>query len=107
MRYEFTYIVSVYWKIPLRYQLVFQASRSMIRDPVTGGASSSSANGGLVLPLYRKNVDRDRFERALVWLQRDIEQLLSSRGVAYDLKKDMLCNLHQLFVCEMCPKLGI
>ena len=80
----------------------------MIRDPVSGGLPSSAvtSGGGLVLPLYRKNVDRDRFDRALIWLQRDIEQLLACRGVGYDIKKDMLCNLQQLFICEMCPRLA-
>lgn len=102
-------LLSKYLEVSLRYPLVFQASRSMIRDPVAGNtpSSASAAGGGVVLPLYRRNVDRERFDRALVWLQRDIEQLLVSRGFLYDLKKDILGNLHQLYGCDGCNKLAM
>ena len=102
-------LLSKYLEVPLRYQLIYQASRSMIRDPISSGglpSSTSISGGGLVLPLYRRNVDRDRFERALIWLQRDVEQLLACRGLGFDTKKDMLGNLQQLFVCDMCPRLA-
>eukprot|EP01035_Chromulina_nebulosa_P017769 gene17769-23371_t len=87
-------LASKYLEIPLRYQLFYYASRSMIRDPITGI--------GQALPLYRKNNDRERFERAVIWLKKDIEQLLSSRGLNYDSKKDMLFNINQLFACQLC-----
>lgn len=102
-------LLAKYLEVPLRYQLIYQASRSMIRDPISSGglpSSTSISGGGLVLPLYRRNVDRDRFERALIWLQRDVEQLLASRGLGFDTKKDILGNLQQLFVCDMCPRLA-
>ena len=101
-------LLSKYLEIPLRYQLIYQGSRSMIRDPVSSSnvPGTMTASGGLVLPLYRRNVDRERFERGLVWLQRDVEQILACRGLNYDHKRDMLCNLQQLFVCEICPKLA-
>ena len=84
----------------------------MIRDPVSAGSnitannSTSTVTNGLVLPLYRKNVEKDRFDRGLVWLQRDIEQILATKGLVYDYKREMLYNVHQLFICEMCPKLA-
>ena len=105
-------LLSKYLEIPLRYQLVYQASRSMIRDPVSAGNnainnnSTNTVTNGLVLPLYRKNVEKDRFDRGLVWLQRDIEQILATKGLVYDFKREMLYNVHQLFMCEMCPKLA-
>ena len=42
-------------QIPLRYQLLFMASRSFIRDPVVGN--------GTTLPLFRRGTERDRFDR--------------------------------------------
>lgn len=70
----------------------------MIRDPVVG-------RGG-ALPLYKRGVERDRFDRALQWLQKDIEQLMMIRsGAPYDKKKSMLANLKQIFSCEECLKM--
>ena len=42
-------------QIPLRYQLLFMASRSFIRDPVIGN--------GTTLPLFRRGTERERFDR--------------------------------------------
>ncbi len=74
-------------------------SRSLIRDAV--GVSSTSA-----YPLFKRGVEKDRFEKALIWLKVDIEQLLSTRGVVYDISQSMLYNLAQLFESEKCPKLA-
>ncbi len=71
----------------------------MIRDPVQGSAGT--------LPLFRRNVEKERFERAILWLRRDVEQLLLVRGVYYDHNKDLLQNVQQLFQCEICPKLSV
>jgi hypothetical protein len=70
----------------------------MIRDPSMGR--------GVALPLYKRGVERDRFERALAWLQKDVEQILAVRGISYDRQKGMLFNLRQLYACEMCPKMN-
>eukprot|EP00597_Dinobryon_sp_UTEXLB2267_P003444 CAMPEP_0170067822 /NCGR_PEP_ID=MMETSP0019_2-20121128/7014_1 /TAXON_ID=98059 /ORGANISM="Dinobryon sp., Strain UTEXLB2267" /LENGTH=377 /DNA_ID=CAMNT_0010275285 /DNA_START=539 /DNA_END=1672 /DNA_ORIENTATION=- len=94
-------LASKYLAVPLRYQIIFMGSRSMIRDIVSSNSAHST------LPLHRRNVERDRFERALLWLRRDVEQLLSSRGVQFDPAMDLLANLHQLFVCEMCPRIAM
>lgn len=67
----------------------------MIRDCVVG-------RGG-ALPLFKRGVERDRFDRAIMWLQKDIEQLMMIRtGNPYDKKKSMLANLKQIFSCEDC-----
>ena len=59
------------------------------------------------MPLFRRNVDKDRYERGILWLKRDIEQILLCRGLTYETNKDILYNIHQLFLCEMCPKLAV
>lgn len=92
-------LASKYLEVPMRYQILFLGSRSMIRDPLQGSAGT--------LPLFRRNVEKERFDRAIVWLKKDIEQLLLSRGYTYEPHKDILYNLHQLFQCEMCPKLAL
>ena len=97
-----TLLASKYLEVPLRYQMLFMGSRSFIRDPVLG------ATGG-TLPLFRRNVEKERFDRAVAWLRRDVEQLLQTRGVLYEHGRDsnILYNLHQLFFCEMCPRLAL
>eukprot|EP00598_Pedospumella_elongata_P000321 CAMPEP_0184971788 /NCGR_PEP_ID=MMETSP1098-20130426/3964_1 /TAXON_ID=89044 /ORGANISM="Spumella elongata, Strain CCAP 955/1" /LENGTH=400 /DNA_ID=CAMNT_0027493981 /DNA_START=63 /DNA_END=1262 /DNA_ORIENTATION=+ len=52
-------LASKYLEIPLRYQLLFMASRSFIRDPVVGN--------GTTLPLFRRGTERERFDRAVLW----------------------------------------
>jgi len=43
----------------------------------------------------------------VLWLKRAVEQLLQSRGVAYEPNQHILSNIHALFSCEMCPKIAI
>lgn len=45
--------------------------------------------------------------RAVLWLKRAVEQLLQSRGVTYEPNHHILSNVHNLFYCEMCPKIAI
>lgn len=66
--------------------------------------ATNATNG--TIPLYRRNVEKERFERALLWLRKDVEQLLLSRGIPFDPALDVLANLHQLFACELCPRLA-
>jgi hypothetical protein len=87
------------FQVPLRYQLLFMGSRSLIKDPLQGSLGT--------LPLFRRNVEKERFDRAITWLKKNIDHLLSARGIGYDNTKDMLFNMHQLFVCELCPKLAL
>jgi UV radiation resistance-associated gene protein len=91
-------LISKYLEIPLRYQLLYYSSRSMIRDPIHGLNQA--------YPLFRKNTERERFDRAIVWLKKDVEQVLLTRGLVYDPLKDILFNLNQLFSCELCPALA-
>ena len=61
---------------------------------------------GNALPLYKRGVERDRFERAMSWLIKNVEQIMSIRGVVYDRSKSILQNLSILFECDTCPKLA-
>jgi len=92
-----TLLASKYLEIPLRYQLLFFASRSMIRDPVQKDPKEQN------LPLYRKDVEPERFRRAFHWLTRDVEQLLAARNIAYVRNKDILYNLGLFFKEEIEP----
>jgi len=92
-----TLLISKYLEIPLRFQLLFFASRSIIRDSVQKDPKEQN------LPLYRKDVEPERFRRALQWLTRDVEQLLTARGIPFHRDKDLLHNLNQHFRSEMDP----
>jgi hypothetical protein len=98
-------------QVPLRYQLLYFASRSLIKDAVaaptasSGPGSAASGTGvqnGVVLPLYRAGVDKQRFDFAIQWLKVDVEQLLQSRGIVYNPRLGILFNIQQLFSCETC-----
>lgn len=81
----------------MRYEVIYSSSRSMIRDAVLGRGST--------LPLFKRGVERERFDRALIWLQKNIEQLMDRMGYKYSRKNSMLFNMKHLFDCEICPKL--
>ncbi len=102
-------------QVSLRYQLLFYASRSMILDvvaianphnSVAGGGSGAVAAGGVALPLYRRGIEKERFDIAVHWLRCDIEQLLLSRGLVFSPKQGILFNVQQLFSCDVCASLA-
>eukprot|EP01039_Chlorochromonas_danica_P004336 gene4338-4757_t len=95
------FMASKYLEVPLRYQLLFLGSRSLIRDPVLPTTQDNT------FPLFRKGTEKDRFDRALAWLRTDVDQLLCSRGAAYDPSKPLLQNLKTLFHCDQCATLAI
>ena len=84
----------------MRYQLLHMGSRSLIRDPVNSNVAAGT------YPLFRRGVEKERFDRALHLLRLNIEQLLLSREVPYDSTKSCLGNLFVLFDHENCPKLS-
>lgn len=47
--------------------------RSAVRDNVTGA--------GVAYPLFRRGVEKERFDRGVQLLGRDVEQMLIARGV--------------------------
>lgn len=62
---------------------------------------------GTAYPLFRRGVERERFDRALVLLQKNVDQLLQSKGIPYDSRKSLLYNVNFLFDCQMCPKVTL
>jgi hypothetical protein len=91
-------LASKYLEQPLRYQLLFMGSRSLVRDPMLLHQDNT-------FPLFRKSIEKERFERAVLWLRGDIEQLLCTRGLPFDAGKPLLQNLQTLFDGELSPRL--
>jgi len=80
----------------LRYQLICCASRSLIADatppaPVPppghapssarGGAGAGAAGGAVIMPLFRRGVDRERFECGVAWLRKNVQQVRQGSAV--------------------------
>ena len=59
-------------QVPLRYMLEYRSSRSQVKDAALDQA---------IYPLYRKGVERERFDAAVMLLRKDIQQLLFARSV--------------------------
>jgi hypothetical protein len=60
--------------VSLRYQIIYSASRSAVRDCVLSCAVAA-------YPLFKRGVEQERFSRAVLLLSRDVEQLLAARGI--------------------------
>ena len=85
------FMVSKYLRVPLRYAIFHNASRSCLHD------NGSGPNGSAVeYPLYKRGVERERFERAVHLLKKDIEQLMHARGKSPAKGSHMLANLKAL-----------
>lgn len=83
-------------QVPLRYQLLYHGSRCLVRDLV---ASTT------IYPLFRSYNDKERFEKGVLWLRADVEQILGSKGLYYDPMRSLLANLSQIISCDICPAL--
>jgi hypothetical protein len=68
-------LLTKYLQKPLRYPILYGASRSYITDPCT----ESSSGMAYTLPLFWRgsNSEREKIDLAILWLKRDIEQILS------------------------------
>jgi len=63
-------ICSKYLSVPLRYRLIFNSSRSAVREDFE------------VYPLFKERVvEKEQFDRGIVLLNRNIDHLLEMRGV--------------------------
>jgi len=63
-------MLSKYLQVPLRYRLIYKASRSSIGD---------DAQDTNPFPLYAKNTDENAFDWAILLLNKNIEHLLDVR----------------------------
>lgn len=71
------------------------SSSSLINSSAMNNAAIST------YPLFRKAIERERFEKAIHWLKINIEQLLLSRNLPYDGNKPILYNVQLLIHCEV------
>jgi len=81
-------------KTGLRFQLIYHASRSMVRD-------LGSSGGDAVFFLSNKDTDRRHFDRALRGLAAGIEQNLMAAAKQYSLHRPLLYNLVQLYASDI------
>lgn len=95
-------LISKYLECPLRYQLLYYASRSMIKDCIAFPSLSSTAavSQGVILPLYRRGIERERFELAIQWVKCDIQQIMLCHQLSYNNDECMLANMYKFFTLE-------
>lgn len=67
------FMLSKYLNVNLRYKIIPYSSRSYIKDDINDPHGE--------YPLYRKGIERERFERATFFLRKNVEQLLFARGL--------------------------
>mmetsp|Transcript_5628 Transcript_5628/g.8644 ORF Transcript_5628/g.8644 Transcript_5628/m.8644 type:complete len:97 (+) Transcript_5628:523-813(+) len=77
---------SKYLCVPLRYRLICNSSRSAVQDDVRG-----------VFPLFKERVEREQLDRGVLLLGRNIDCLLSTRGLEVDSKAHLLARTVRLF----------
>nr|CCA15402.1 conserved hypothetical protein [Albugo laibachii Nc14] len=87
------FMLSKYFDINLRYRIVPFSSRSYIKDEVNDLFGE--------YPLYRKGVDKDRYERAILYLRKDVEQIISSRGLKITQQGVVFAQLKDLIDAEL------
>ena len=95
-------LISKYLDCPLRYQLLYYSSRSMIKDIIAfpALASATATTQGVILPLYRRGIERERFELAIQWVKCDIQQIMLCRQLSYNIEECMLANMYRFFTFE-------
>ncbi|KAJ3452057.1 uv radiation resistance-associated protein [Anaeramoeba flamelloides] len=90
-------MLSKYLETPLRYPVNPRGSRSTIRDEVTNLNNPE-------FPLYLKNVQNERFQVAVLMINKNIQQILNSRHLNIISKKHTLANLLTFFNAGTQPK---
>lgn len=82
-----------YTPAPLRRPPPPPSRRSAVRDNITGA--------GVAYPLFRRGVEKERFDRGVFLLGRDVEQMLAARGVPVKRGRgELLRNLERLMAVE-------
>jgi hypothetical protein len=90
-----TFMLSKYLHVNLRYKIVPYSSRSYMKDEINDPHGE--------YPLYRKGVERERFERAIFFLRKDVEQvtLFSSSAISTGWVS-LMCDIFYCFVVALC-----
>ncbi|KAE9362061.1 hypothetical protein PF008_g465 [Phytophthora fragariae] len=82
------FMLSKYLQVNLRYRVVPYASRSFLRDEINDPQGD--------YPLYKKGAERDRHEKAIRFLRRNVQQLLFSRSLDPTQDSPILAQLKAL-----------
>ncbi|RQM21111.1 hypothetical protein B5M09_012680 [Aphanomyces astaci] len=90
---HFVFLVAKYLNVNLRYAIVHLSSRSYMRDDVNDPHGE--------YPLYKRGVDKDRFDKAFLFLRKDVEQMLLARGLELGQNTQLLMRLTTLVESEL------
>ncbi|GAA5940713.1 uncharacterized protein JCM15063_006338 [Sporobolomyces koalae] len=85
-----TLLLAAYLRVPLCYPIIWRGSRSVVKDEI------SMMRGPRAFPLYGKGVDQYRFDYGVFLLNKNIEQLMYSRGLTVLDLRNTLPNLKTL-----------
>lgn len=86
------FMLSKYLQVNLRYRVVPYSSRSFLKDEINDPQGE--------YPLYKKGVERERHEKAIRFLRKDVEQLLFSRSLDPTQEAPILARLKALTDAE-------
>lgn len=86
------FMLSKYLHVNLRYRVVPYSSRSFLKDEI------NDPNGEY--PLYKRGVEKERHEKAVRFLRKDVEQLLFARSLDPTLEAPILARLKELTDAE-------
>ncbi|DAZ99683.1 TPA: hypothetical protein N0F65_001920 [Lagenidium giganteum] len=86
------FMLSKYLHVSLRYKVVPFSSRSFLKDEINDPQGD--------YPLYRKGAEKERYEKAILYLRKDVEQLLFSRGLDPTQGSPILARLKALSDAE-------
>ncbi|KAG3035677.1 hypothetical protein PC121_g560 [Phytophthora cactorum] len=86
------FMLSKYLQVNLRYRVVPYSSRSFLKDEINDPQGE--------YPLYRKGVERERHEKAIRFLRKNVEQLLFARSLDPTLEAPILARLKELTDAE-------
>ena len=79
-------MIAKYTEIHLRYKLIYNVSRCLIKD--------DASNKNIEYPLYWKGVEKSKFDIALSLLRKNILQVRSFSLFLFTIFKYVWCMLH-------------
>jgi hypothetical protein len=85
-------MLSKYLQVNIRYRIIPFSSRSFLKDEM------NDPNGEY--PLYKKGAERERYEKAILFLRKNVEQLLFARGLDPTQGTPILARLKALIDAE-------
>ncbi|CAI5737006.1 unnamed protein product [Hyaloperonospora brassicae] len=86
------FMLSKYLRVNLRYRVVPYSSRSFLKDEINDPQGE--------YPLYKRGVEKDRHEKAIRFLRKDVEQLLFARSLDPTQEAPILARLKELTDAE-------